>query len=41
MISVIIPTYNEKENVGRLVEHLVTRIFPKIDKKYQMMNGKI
>jgi len=33
---IIIPTYNEKENIGRLVEHLFKQIFPKLESQYQM-----
>jgi len=36
-VVIIIPTYNEAKNVGRLAEHLFTKIFPKIDhKKFDM-----
>lgn len=31
-IVVIIPTYNERENIGRMIEILETEIFPKIRK---------
>lgn len=30
---IIIPTYNEKENIGRLIEYLETKVFPKINPK--------
>jgi len=33
---IIIPTYNEKENIGRLIEHLESKIFPKIKSQFQM-----
>lgn len=33
---IIIPTYNERENVGRLIEHLEDRIFPKINNQFDM-----
>ncbi len=33
---IIIPTYNERENIGRLIEHLEDRIFPDLDESYEM-----
>jgi len=33
---IIIPTYNEKDNIGRLIEFLENKIFPKVDKKFEM-----
>jgi len=35
-VIVIIPTYNERENIGKLIEHLETKIFPKVPKKFEM-----
>ncbi|NMB56441.1 glycosyltransferase family 2 protein [Candidatus Beckwithbacteria bacterium] len=29
---IIIPTYNEKDNIGRLIEFIEEKVFPKIDK---------
>ena len=34
-IIVMIPTYNEKENIGKIIEILENEIFPEI-KKYEM-----
>lgn len=34
--TIIIPTYNEKDNIENLINHLETKIFPKIDKKFDM-----
>lgn len=33
---IVIPTYNEAENIGRMIEYLCTKTFPSIDKKWQM-----
>lgn len=35
-VVIIIPTYNEKENVGPLIEVLEKTVFPKIDPKWNM-----
>jgi dolichol-phosphate mannosyltransferase len=36
-VVIIIPTYNEVKNIGRLLEYLFEKIFPKIDtKKFDM-----
>lgn len=31
LVSIIIPTYNEKDNIGRLIDYLEEKIFPKVD----------
>ena len=33
---IVIPTYNEAENIGRMIEYLCTKTFPSLDKKWQM-----
>lgn len=33
---IVIPTYNEADNIGRMIEYLNTKTFPKIDKKWNM-----
>ena len=33
---IVIPTYNEKDNIGRLVTHLIEIVFQKIDPKWDM-----
>lgn len=35
-VVIIIPTYNEKENVGPLIDVLQKNVFPKIDPKWSM-----
>ena len=36
-VVVIIPTYNEKGNIDRLVEYLFEKVFPKVDKYFMMV----
>lgn len=33
---IVIPTYNEAENIGKMIEYLNTKTFPSLDKKWQM-----
>jgi dolichol-phosphate mannosyltransferase len=35
-VVIIIPTYNERENIGNLIEYLQEKIFPKITDKFKM-----
>ncbi len=36
IVFIVIPTYNEKDNIGRLIDYLYNKVFGKISKKYQM-----
>lgn len=33
---IIIPTYNEADNIGKMIEYLCTKTFPSLDKKWNM-----
>ena len=33
---IIIPTYNEADNIGKMIEYLCTKTFPSLDKKWIM-----
>lgn len=33
---IVIPTYNEADNIGKMIEYLNTKTFPSLDKKWQM-----
>jgi len=33
---IIIPTYNEADNIGKMIDYLNTKTFPSLDKKWQM-----
>lgn len=33
---IVIPTYNEADNIGKMIDYLNTKIFPDLDKKWDM-----